>query len=753
MNVQKLLLGTAVLMSWLSCVASRSAFADSAEQSAPQNVPLPTAEHQWLKHYPPSGSGLRVQLDDRHWVELVANGTTGREPIYWTADGELIDAPANFDALTLVPEPQSGPLERLEANRQSLIQLVVPQGVEVTVRASGGGAVRTVEMPINDVFKQVVVQCLMHHIRDNFAHIDVSLTTGNWQSIAVSEPGDTDQNLEKRDHRWIEFQNISVYPGPRTAPQILVDGGLVSDAGAEAAAPSAANAVEIPSTESVSNPTADDRSDGDEIVMVRGKVVDADGRPLFDMWVGMFAANDERVGHFRPRYRLVAETRSGPDGAFSFETKRGAGWFEGVFWTVDELGTSGMKPLNATWSHINQNLRIEVSEAQAEIKVTGADGEPVAGASVTPESLQLRRSVDYSVPPEVAERLKLTTDGAGRAVLPGWPVESIRGVAVTTPQAGTQYLAPGRVRPWAEKGEPLMLALKPTGRVLGQVIGFDPSRDPGLQLLASTEQFGDSDLRGRAVADVRDDGSFEFDRLAVGSVRWESSLQPNSRIKLDLPWAKEIEAGQTLAIELPMVPATVVRQRLIKRDTGEALAGMTLRVLWGRAVDGPQYGWGQSISLVTDQSGWWSAPVLPGKINIRISSVPEGYEGTAWFDGRNGYLGVEACVPTSDEIVTLPPEAYVPAKRMSGRLLHADGSPAAGWGVYGHPVSWNDVGVGGVRTGQDGTFSWTYPTGYPPRLFEASNRVWQTAYHFEDEKLRPQVISRDPLVLQLPAAP
>jgi hypothetical protein len=141
--------------------------------------------------------------------------------------------------------------------------------------------------------------------------------------------------------------------------------------------------------------------------------------------------------------------------------------------------------------------------------------------------------------------------------------------------------------------------------------------------------------------------------------------------------------------------------------------------------------------------------VLSGKINCRISSGVKGYRGTAWFDGRTGHLGAELTVPATDQVVTLPPERYVPSKELSGRLQYADGSPAANWTVYGHPISWEDVGVGGVQTDRNVGFTLTFPIGYPPRLYNASNREWMTEHNFTDNYVRPKLVSREPLVLEI----
>jgi len=258
-------------------------------------------------------------------------------------------------------------------------------------------------------------------------------------------------------------------------------------------------------------------------------------------------------------------------------------------------------------------------------------------------------------------------------------------------------------------------------------------------------------MSGRAVAEVQQDGTFTIDHIAAGWVSMVTSLSPDSSWKMRIPSVAELAPGEerVLKDQLQLEPAVTVRQQIVKSDTGEGIPEIKLRVLWGRAAQ-KNGGWRQSITTQTDKNGWWEAKVLAGPINVRISSVPEGYEGTAQFDGRNGPRGVAATIPAAEQVVILPPEQYVPSREMSGRLQYADGSPAADWAIYGHPISWDDGGVGGVLTKKNGSFTCKYPLDYPPRLYNARNQEWMTNHNFEDWYLVPKVISTTPLVLEIP---
>lgn len=84
-----------------------------------------------LKAYPPSGSGLRVHLDDRHWVEFIAAGTIGQPAVLWKPDGTLIDPPPGADPGPLRPDQREGKV--LKADRHVLLQAVVPNDALVKV--------------------------------------------------------------------------------------------------------------------------------------------------------------------------------------------------------------------------------------------------------------------------------------------------------------------------------------------------------------------------------------------------------------------------------------------------------------------------------------------------------------------------------------------------------------------------------------------------------------------------------------------
>ncbi|GAA4453133.1 M56 family metallopeptidase [Novipirellula rosea] len=811
--------------------------------TAPRSVPWP--DEKWTKSLPPSGSGIRVKLDGRRWVEFNSVYATQkvngeRTKIHWTADGELIEPLADFDPKSLVPDRDGG--EMPSVTRGFLMQVVGPKGTRFDLDTSGSGGYGKTEHPVDDSFVQIPVDTIASSIGYNHAYVEVKVSQDVKEFISIDDSGfqllsdpdekrlfvatsnardfawrlkivrdgealevepflvggiaesnsylsdelksslkdnfrkaqilgfafDKDQplpeliSLERSPYDTVRFDNLSVFPGPRTAVVVSVNGVPIDDE----------NRPKIESNEEVDL----DDSNGDlandeelETVTLTGTVVDENGIGIADCWVGLFIQPQEHYGQstrsppwakeplsaFGYGPPLTLETQTNALGQFTFDAPKTHFVFEGQFWAMRPDGTLGMKWMNAVWSHVQQpkNLNLTIRDEEATVRVIDQDGEPVADADVTLQAYRIPRSVTHLLPESVQQRMVSKTNSAGEVTFGGMETAALRGVKVSAKGIGTQFLSDRLASEWVQGDQPLTLKLQPTARLAGRVINFDPQLDLGLKLKARTEQNdGRPPMYGQEIAEVKPDGTFDFEHLVAGWVSLESSLPPESQRKIRFQFIPQMTAGEDRTLDATqnpqMVPAVVVRQRLIKSDTGEGIPDARLSVLWGDPGNGGRFQ--QSRAVTTDANGWWMARVLPGTINLRLGTIPDGYRSTAWFDGRNGRSGVKAIVPATDKLVTLPPERYVPAVELTGKLQFADGSPADDWSVNGHPVSWDDLGLGAVRTGKDGSFTLTHPTGYPPRFFSSSNRQWMTEHDFTDRYVKPKLISSDPLVLEIP---
>lgn len=570
--------------------------------------------------------------------------------------------------------------------------------------------------------------------------------------------------LRRRQYDVVRFDNVSVYPGPKSAVRVSLNGvavtesepsGKTSNIGQNSASP--LNAGNKP----VLDASAKDKAAASDSILLTGKVVDHNGKPVPDCWVGMFTkqqvfdATRTRSTLFDQGATLSQEAKTDADGRFSMVAEKEHFVFEGSFWASRRDGSSGGFRRSCTWAYLQKNLTIKIGEAKGGVRIVDDNDMPVANADVVLEAVKPRGSATMRLPQEVRDRQKRTTDADGMVTFVGWESAVILGVSITSKGYGTQVLDPLLASQWRKGNGPSTLKLRPTGRLSGRVIGFDPDQHGGLQLEVKTEKFeGRAPLMGRANIPIDDDGQFHVNALAAGRLSFSSSLLPDSSIKIRFPRVNLLKPAEARVLKdnPQLEQAAVVRQRMIKSDTEEGIPNLDLRILWGDAVSGDG-SWRDSLVTKTDADGWWTAKVLPGKINIRNSGGVTGYAGTSSFDGRSGYLGVEAVVAATDQVVILSPERFARSKTLDGKLQYSDGSPAEDWIARGHPVSWNDGGVGAVNTNKDGEFTWTFPDGYPPRLYQVSNREWMNEHHFEDRYVIPKVISKDPLVLQIPDSP
>ena len=803
---------------------------------APANVPIPTEKFPSFSQFPPSGSGLRVQLDERRWVEFnsmsASSKVDDKDPrISWRANGELHNPPNDFDPVSLVPEPDSD--DRQTVVREVLVQVVGPKGIKAGMTSSGYGGYMNVSVPVDSEFEQIPLDYSMSIDTTiaNHAYVEVRVTRENWEQLTLEAPSDVQLLTIPNDNRvyvvanntaafaWqldfqsegeapgtatpsmvsnsslndttyfpdalrasvrgdlrtagflafnfeknkplpkftrlrrspydiVRFENLSVFPGPKSSVQISLNGVPLPNE-AEPAPGAIAEAAKDPVTTADPVPL--------ETIQLTGKVIGTKGEPISDCWVGMFtnrqvSDKSKTLATSTDNGPILAhQVKTGFDGNFLILAEKTHFVFDGSFWAVRPDGGSGLIYMNAVWPYLQRNLIIRVNDYKGQVRVIDENDKPVADAEVVLEAVYRERGITLRLPQEVRELQKQVTDADGMVAFLGWPSDGIVGVAVTTERYGTQFVNSQLVPEWVTDGEPLTLKLLPTGRISGRVAGFNPDQHRDLEIEIETAEYKSRPpLSGRASVKIDDDGNFHVDAIAAGRLTFSSSLPPTSAMKIRFPRVPPLKPGEDRVLsEIPQLePAVVVRQRVIKSDTGEGIPDLNLRVVWGDAVNGDG-SWRDALSTKTDADGWWTAKVLSGKINVRFRSGVTGFRQTSWFDGRGGNF----IIPAADKVVTLTPEVYVPSIQLTGTLRYSDGSPAADWSAYGHPISWNDASVGGVETDKDGHFTWTYPTGYPPRLYKVSNREWMTAHHFTDRYVRPQVISKDPLVLQIPEKP
>ena len=804
-----------------TAVAEDSPSVTEAANKAPSKVPLPTLTQPWLEGLPlEKARPERFFIDDTSWAEVLLVGSVDREePIFWHANGELIDPPPDFDPATLIPAP--GDHGSVRCKRQVVLRMVVPKDSDPSIFIGWQNEFERTAVDIDKNYKQIIHRVITEVPADHLpitvatvsekweslhqelppdaltggaefnwcdvqqlnngdiavvvprpdGHFRVRVTTQTKEDSIISAPSKTSPlmssgldeliNERRMQNDWVmvfrrpnnvekiksidvqrkptlrtEIRNISVYPGPRTRLQVSATGRI--DPGLELIEPDKSHQpiLDLPKLKT-------------EKRSIQGTLADSRGNPSANTWVSISHESSWWTGYFNSDHKFLAESKTDEQGRFSFDlnvTERETYSPTFLIWAVDADGTSCYARTTA-----RKPVELKFDDAEATIRVVDASDQPVAGAKVMLESCKLPQGFSSRTPRRVSQQISLKTDEKGIVRIKGWPSEAINGLSVQSDAFGVQFLPSNLNGDWVKDGV-LTLQLRPTVKILGRVPGFDPKRHAGLKLVANTMTYGrQTPVFGRAEVGVNERGGFSVASIAEGYLTWESSLSPQSESKLQLPYRQEIKPGQFLRQSFPILKATRVRQRLIKSDNGEPAAHLGLQVFWGASANRTNDSWGQSIKVKTDKDGWWTALVLPGKINVRLGT-PRGYDETGWSDGRVDNYGLGFTIPETDKTVVLPEESFVRELKMKGKLVFSDGAPAVGWDLFGHPVSWQDVSTGGVNTDERGNFTVRYPEGYPPRVFEAKNSRWKTKYQRKTDELYGTITSRDPLVVELPVS-
>ncbi|HCS54399.1 MAG TPA: hypothetical protein DIW81_22925 [Planctomycetaceae bacterium] len=402
-----------------------------ALKPAPSEVPWPTEKYKSYIDIPPSGSGLRVQLDSRRWVELNSLSATEKidgenVDIFWKADGELIDPPQGFDPLSLVPARVEN--QMLKSTRGVSLQVVGPKGTRASMSTSGVGGYGNFSVPIDDEFVQLPLTTIMSDIPYNHAYVEVSVSQENWVDVSLdnSQGMQVLQSQEDRrlyvviDDAWhyawqleierdkgepivmtptvvggsvsssffpeslrssvrkefqsaqivgfyfdkdqpvpkliklqrslydvVRFENLSVFPGPKSAVRVTVNGVPIS----EEQKPTLSSLDE---TSNDSTPLADNLKPNDEtdLIPLSGTIVDAKGNPVPDCWVGMFVTPQEfdqsrkSSKPFATGPPLAFEARTDDAGVFSILALKSHFVFDGSFWAVRKDGATGTLSMN-----------------------------------------------------------------------------------------------------------------------------------------------------------------------------------------------------------------------------------------------------------------------------------------------------------------------------------------------------------------------------------------------------------------------
>lgn len=300
---------------------------------------------------------------------------------------------------------------------------------------------------------------------------------------------------------------------------------------------------------------------------------------------------------------------------------------------------------------------VEITLAAAEpvtLTVLDPQGKPVAGAEIpAPDYESGGRWLAAS---DWKERLTRTTDASGQVTIDYLPAKASFLVTVTTADYGIQR------RQVTTEPADRTIRLRPVGRLEGRVLADDAKVVAGLPV----EIYSSLDVQngGSGYAELKTDaeGRFVVPHLAEGNARVMVQVDRSRpfRIAGEIKPAKVI-AGQTAAVEIPLVKAARVTGKVIEQGTQKPIAGVKL-FLSNRF---------ESEQVVSGADGSFAARFGPGSIYGNINETPAGYFNPSFILNVGGEIG-----PETKELALKPIEL---SRSIQREVLVVDegGKPAA----------------------------------------------------------------------------
>lgn len=456
--------------------------------------------------------------------------------------------------------------------------------------------------------------------------------------------------------------------------------------------------------------------DNSAMKVVRGRVVDSSGMPVSDARLCLPL-------RYEPRH--VAEGAT--DAAGRFELKFPADWVSprvtGSDWTVWAYAPGHSIATQNAYKQVRENAEDEVEvkltpESNIRFKVLTPTGEPLVGALVQPRHYKTQRAYN-PVPEEMHSAVSARTDDKGVATLSALQPESLHSVQVISEKFGMQGM---RVVRGVERAV-REIRLRETGRIEGRLVGGRPDWRRSVRLIFSVDNRDEetgTDGEARVVTD--DDGHFEVPVIASGgAVHTYVRLDPSLPVRPRLNDNMFLAAGETLNVEIPLVPAVTVHGKVQAKDGGKPIANAEISLGYG--------GFRQSESVLTDEEGRYESRVLPGPTHVHIFVLPEGY-------ARPGTSGEAFQVPDNVDKFELPAIELVRTHKLSGRLIGAKDEPLSA--VRLMVIDQNHF-YGFATTDSQGRFTMNVPDGVEGKI--VVNREGQGAEPVE-------IVARDPLLIR-----
>jgi hypothetical protein len=155
-----------------------------------------------------------------------------------------------------------------------------------------------------------------------------------------------------------------------------------------------------------------------------------------------------------------------------------------------------------------------------------------------------------------------------------------------------------------------------------------------------------------------------------------------------------VTAGETLRLEIPLLPTVKVHGKVLAKDDGKPIANAEISLGYG--------GFRQHEQVVTNEEGRYEGRVFPGPVRAHIIVLPNDYQqlGEPWAESYQVPAGVEG--------FELPTVEVVATHEISGKLIGAKGEPLASQQVMA--IAGNRR-YGFAKTDAEGRFTMRVPDG------------------------------------------
>ncbi len=398
---------------------------------------------------------------------------------------------------------------------------------------------------------------------------------------------------------------------------------------------------------------------------VSGTVVDPEGKPVkgATVWLTAFVRFDADV-------ETLAQVETDGEGRFTADAPSGGGDRPRFLslWAHAPGSRVAFASLSNRTKDDRGPIRLTLGPpAKTPVRVRGADGKPVAGATV--------RLSPLVFPASLRAKLEATTDAQGRATIDGVNPGQVYRVDVTADRLGTQ--GHNVAQDQAEK----TVQLLPVGQVAARIATDNPLARAGWMVVASS--FPDEASNGRletnsARGRTDESGKVALGPLAAGQVAIRVERPGGVTYLPDdkMPVRVTLESGETREVAIEVKKAIKVEGSVKEHGTGKPAAGVKVDV----SSLSPRF---RSEDVITDDLGQFCLHVVPCKLRVSLTwfALPDRYfhaPDAHWADYE---------LPTGEETHRLAPLEVWPAVAIKGTVVDQTGKPVEGAQVSGSCVA------------------------------------------------------------------